>query len=430
VEECQGSKVPIQAFADKVVKIFVPVLLIIASLTFASWMLFPLTFKTIILFFKGYLPWINPDIGSLSLAIFALIAVLVIACPCALGLATPTALMVGSGKGASKGILFRSGEAISALKDIKVIVFDKTGTITKGKPTLTDIHPLGGFTKNELIRFASSIEEKSEHPLASAILDYADKEGIKNEAVADFTSVTGRGVKGIIDSKKTLAGNADFLNESGVDTESASGISSKLESEGKSLIYLSIEGKLAGIIGIADEVKPDASHAIDKIHSLGMKTVMITGDNLKTAGAIAKKVGIDEVIANVLPDKKVEGVYSLQKKYGLVAMVGDGINDAPALTKADVGISIGTGTDIAIEASDVTIVRGNLIDVYNSIILSRATFKKIKQNLFWAFFYNLIAIPLAIAGLLHPAIAEAAMAASSINVVTNSLRIKKVKLIS
>lgn len=428
VEECQSTKVPIQEFADKVVKYFVPIILVIAGLTFLSWTLFDETFKSIITRFSRYIPWLSPESGTISLAVFALVAVLVIACPCALGLATPTALMVGSGKGAENGILFRNGETIQVLKDVEAIVFDKTGTITEGKPVVCDVITYGDIDADTLLAAAASIEKKSEHPLADAIVKYAEAKNILLPETTHFESVTGRGVQAQCGGKKWFIGSVKWLQSLNTPTQPLENEILQHENSGKTVICVAFNNVLAGFITVSDRIKPDSASAIQSLKSMGIKTILLTGDNVKTARTIGALAGIDEVTAELLPQEKLIAIQDLQKRYKVVAMVGDGINDAPALTQAHVGIAIGTGTDIAIEASDVTLVLGNLTSVVKAVKLSRVIFRKIKQNLFWAFFYNLIAVPVAILGLLHPAIAEAAMAISSINVVTNSLRIKRVRL--
>ncbi len=428
VEECQSTKVPIQEFADKVVKYFVPIILVIAGLTFLSWTLFDETFKSIITRFSQYIPWLSPESGTISLAVFALVAVLVIACPCALGLATPTALMVGSGKGAENGILFRNGETIQVLKAVEAIVFDKTGTITEGKPVVCDVITYGDIDADTLLAAAASIEKKSEHPLADAIVKYAEAKNILLPETTHFESVTGRGVQAQCGGKTWFIGSIKWLQSLNVPVQPLGNEILQHENLGKTVICVAYNNVLAGFITVSDRIKPDSASAIQSLKSMGIKTILLTGDNVKTARTIGALAGIDEVAAELLPQEKLIAIQDLQKRYKVVAMVGDGINDAPALTQAHVGIAIGTGTDIAIEASDVTLVLGNLTSVVKAVKLSRVIFRKIKQNLFWAFFYNLIAVPVAILGLLHPAIAEAAMAISSINVVTNSLRIKRVRL--
>ena len=428
VEEAQGTKVPIQEFADKVTSIFVPTVLGIAALTFLSWLVFPQALGQVTSWAAGFLPWVDPNLGVITAAIFATIAVLVIACPCALGLATPTALMVGTGMGAENGVLIRKGEAIQTMKDVHTIVFDKTGTITKGQPEVTDIITKNDFSKNDLLQAAASVEAGSEHPLGESIVRKAEAEDLTVEEITDFNAVTGKGVRAKVDKKEVLVGSRRLLTEAGIEVENLEEEMQQLEKKAKTAMLVAIGQQVAGIIAVADPLKEDSKAAINELRELGLETVMITGDNQRTAEAIAEEVGIDHVVAEVLPDGKVSEIKDLQEKFGTIAMVGDGINDAPALTQAHVGIAIGTGTDIAIESADVTLVRGDLSSVISAVKLSRATFKKIKQNLFWAFIYNTIAIPVAILGLLHPAIAEAAMATSSVSVVTNANLLRRVDI--
>lgn len=425
VEEAQGSKIPIQEFADKVTGIFVPVVLLLALLTFAGWLIFAEQLQLLVLWASNFLPWVTPGLGVVTQAVFAAVAVLVIACPCALGLATPTALMVGSGIGAERGILIRKGEAIQTMKQVKLIAFDKTGTITKGEPEVTDVIPLG-VTEEELLIITASLEAGSEHPLANAVLKKAA--GLKLQPITQMKSAIGLGIVGKIAGKDIFVGNRKLFNSSKLDAYETKIMA--LEAEAKTVVIVGSGGEIIGLLAIADTIKDDSISAIAAMHRMGLKTVMLTGDNKSTANAIAKLVGIDYVVAEVLPETKVNEIIKLQKKFGIVAMVGDGINDAPALKQANVGIAIGTGTDIAIESADITLVQGNLSAVITAINLSKETFKKIKQNLFWAFAYNIIAIPIAILGLLHPVIAEIAMATSSITVVTNANLLRKVKLIS
>src|SRR6056297_2404054 len=413
VEEAQGTKVPIQEFADKITGIFVPTVLVIAASTFLLWLIFPDAFREVGFWAQSFLPWVNPELGTFTLAIFATIAVLVIACPCALGLATPTALMVGSGIGAENGVLIRKGEAIQTMKDVHTIVFDKTGTITKGKPEVTDITAASESSEDELLQLAASVEAGSEHPLGEAIVRGAKEREIKIKEIKNFNSVTGKGVKAEVEGKEVLVGSRKLMESAGIDSSDFEDELQRLENEAKTAMLAAAAGKMLGIVAVADALKEDSIQAIAELKKLGLETAMITGDNQRTAEAIAKEVGIDHVVAEVMPDGKVDKVKELQSEFGIIAMVGDGINDAPALTQANVGIAIGTGTDIAIESSDITLVRGDLSSVITAVKLSRATFKKIKQNLFWAFFYNLIAIPVAIMGLLHPVIAEMAMAKCS-----------------
>jgi Cu+-exporting ATPase len=428
VEECQGTKVPIQELADRVTYFFVPTVITIAVVTFISWLLFPSFFVGIANWAQNYLPWVDPSLGLFALALFASITVLVIACPCALGLATPTALMVGSGMGAERGILIRRGEAIQTLQNIKAVVFDKTGTITQGKPGVTDIVLVDSYSEDQLLTIAGSVESGSEHPLGQAIVAEAKARGLTLNELEKFEAVTGQGVTGKINGNEVLIGSPRLLQNKNVSFDAIKETFEKLEDEAKTVMLVAVDRKTAGMIAVADRLKEDSRDAIQELRSMGFETVMITGDNKRTAAAIAQKVGIERVLAEVMPGDKVQEVKRLQDTLGMAAMVGDGINDAPALTQANVGIALGTGTDIAIESSDITLVRGDLSAVISAVKLSTGTFKKIKQNLFWAFFYNLIAIPVAIMGLLHPVIGMTAMAISSLFVVTNSLMLKKVNL--
>lgn len=428
VEECQGSKVPIQEFADRITGYFVPGIIVLTILTFISFNVFPEFHVEIIRWGATFLPWINPDVGTFTLALVTATAVLVIACPCALGLGTPTALMVGSGMGAEKGILIRNGEAVQTFKDVKIIAFDKTGTITKGKPEVTDYVVTEGETEEKVLYYAATIEKASEHPLAHAIVEKAQSDNIKTGEVKDFSAIVGMGVVGIIDGERILVGNRKLMNYNNISYEKNEELLIRLEEEAKTAMMIARGNKLIGIIAVADPLKEDSVRAIAELESMGIKTAMITGDNRRTAAAIGKRVGISHVISEVLPDGKVEEVTRLQGQYEIVAMVGDGINDAPALKQANIGIAIGTGTDIAIEAADVTLVRGELSGLISAIKLSKGTFKKIKQNYFWAWFYNALFIPMAVIGLLHPMIGVAAMSFSSLNVVYNSLRLRKVDI--
>lgn len=428
VEEAQVSKVPIQAFADRVTAVFVPIVMALAVLTFAFWFFFPDFAAGIAANFSSILPWINLDRGKISMALFASIATIVIACPCALGLATPTALMVGMGKGAMAGILIRNGEAIQTAQKIDTVVFDKTGTITEGKPGVRSVKVHDHDYETEFLQILSSVEASSEHPLAKAITDYAAEQNIKAVNVEEFQALSGKGLEAQVKGRKIHVGSPKYFGTLDIDF-SAMADSIKAEQEkGHTVILLADTSQFKGYVAIADAVKADSKAALSDLHALGIKTIMLTGDNSRAAQAIAAEVGIDKVESELLPEDKIAVVKRLQKEGGLVAMVGDGINDAPSLKQADVGISIGTGTDIAIEAADITLVSGSLSGVVKAIRLSKATFKKIRQNLFWAFFYNVVAIPLAVLGLLHPVIAELAMAFSSVNVVINSLRLKKVEI--
>jgi len=428
VEEAQGSKVPIQAFADRVTAVFVPIVLGIALLTLIGWLAFPTALSTIGETVSAIFPWVNPDLSPLSLALFAAVAVLVIACPCALGLATPTALMVGSGIGAQNGILIRTGEAIQTMKEVSTIVFDKTGTVTQGVPGVTDLVVYDG-TKENLLRLAASVEAGSEHPIGRAIVREAESRGVDLQPVAGFTAVVGKGVRGRINREEVLIGTPDLLAEEDLTVDKVQGDLAHLENEAKTVVAVGIAGRgLLGLIAVADRVKVGAAVAIAALHDLGLTSVILTGDNVTTARAIARSVGIERVIAQRLPGEKVAAIEQLQAEGEIVAMVGDGINDAPALKAANVGIALGSGTDVAIEAADITLASEDLTAVVKAVKLSRATFRVIRQNLFWAFFYNVAAIPIAMLGLLHPLIAEAAMAFSSINVVTNANRLRRVDL--
>jgi Cu+-exporting ATPase len=429
VEEAQGSKIPIQALADRITSYFVPFVIGISGLTLAAWLLFPGFFGSIADWASGFLPWVNPGMEPVALALFAAIAVLVIACPCALGLATPTALMVGSGVGAENGVLIRKGAAIQTMKDVKTIILDKTGTITEGKPGVTDFFSLNGIPEEEVLRLAAMAESASEHPLGQAIVNHA---GLRNGAthqLSGFEAIAGKGVRAVVEGRSVLVGSEELLTQEGIELQNEL-LESKagLEDQAKTVMLIAIDGELAGMAAVADRVKADSKDAIKVLKGLALEPVMITGDNERTAIAIAAEVGIERVIANVLPDGKAQEVKRLQEQGGVVAMVGDGINDAPALTQAHVGIAMGTGTDVAIESGDIVLVKGDLSAVVKAVKLSRATFRKIKQNLFWAFFYNVVMIPLAIVGVMHPALAEIAMAFSSINVVTNSKRLQRVDI--
>ncbi|MBT4335042.1 copper-translocating P-type ATPase [bacterium] len=404
VEEAQGSKAPIQRLADSISSVFVPTVIIIALFTFLSW-------------------YFLTDIGLASSIIYS-VAVLVIACPCALGLATPTAIMVGSGRGAENGILIKNAESLERAHKITTIVFDKTGTITKGSPEVVNI--LGN---NDVLEIAYALEKNSEHPLAQAVINEAEKKKLTLKKVSDFKSVTGRGIKASIDSNTYLLGNLPFLNDNSITlSNNQEAEITKAESMGQTALILAGKNEYLGVILVADQIKETSKKAIEKLKDMNVKTIMLTGDNELTAQAITKEVGIDQVYARLMPDQKVEKIKELQKKSEVVAMVGDGINDAPALTQADVGLAIGTGTDIAIESANITLVHGDLLKVAEAIKLSKKTVQNIKQNLFWAFFYNTIGIPLAAFGLFAPIFAAVAMSFSSISVVLNSLRLKKIKL--
>lgn len=431
VEEAQGTKVPIQKFADRVTSYFVPTVLFTAAVTVILWLTVTDSIDILASALEGTLPWIDLSLSPPMLALFAGIATLVIACPCALGLATPTALMVGSGKGAENGILIKKGEAIQVLKDIDTIVFDKTGTMTKGEMTLTDVASAPDFSSNpreKVLQFAASAEYNSEHPIGRAIVEGAKSRGVKFQEPEEFEAVGGKGVRAVLGGNRMIVGNRKFLEEEGIDPSTLESELEKWQNEGATTILVSTNGKLVGAVAVADTLKEDTVTAIEKLKERGLETVMITGDNPRTADAIAKKAGISRVLAEVLPDEKADEIRRLQEEGKKVAMVGDGINDAPALAQADVGIAIGTGTDIAIEAGEVVLVRGELSSVVSAVELSRRTFDKIKQNLWWAFGYNVTMIPLAVLGVMHPLFAEAAMAMSSVTVVTNANRLKGVDI--
>ncbi len=415
VEEAQGSKLPIQGLVDKVTMWFVPAVMTAAVLTFLVW------------FFAGPEP-------ALSLALVNAVAVLIIACPCAMGLATPTSIMVGTGRGAEMGVLFRKGEALQLLKDANVVAVDKTGTLTEGKPALTDLEVSEGFERTEVLAKIAAVEARSEHPIGRAITEAADSEGLSLPKVDSFESVTGFGVKAQVDGVSVDIGADRYMTKLGLEVSTFSEVAERLGDEGKTPLYAAIDGKLAAIVAVSDPIKESTPQAIKALHELGLKVAMITGDNRRTAEAIARQLGIDEVVAEVLPEGKVEAVNKLKSEHGKLAFVGDGINDAPALAAADVGMAIGTGTDIAIEAADVVLMSGSLGGIPSAIALSKETIRNIKQNLFWAFAYNTALIPLA-AGVLYPAFglllspifAAGAMALSSVFVLTNALRLRRFK---
>ena len=404
VEQAQGSKAPIQRVADQVSGVFVPVVLGLAALTFLGWLL----------------------IGQVgfTVALVNAVAVLVIACPCALGLATPTAIMVGTGRGAEMGILFKNSEALESAKRLQVVALDKTGTITRGEPSVTDVIALDGISESDLLRLTAIAERGSEHPLGQAVVAAAQARNLALTQPQSFEAESGRGVRATVDGHAVWVGSPRFIREQGHDLNELNDQIEALQSRGRTVVLTLVDGALSGILGIADTVKEGSREAVAALRAQGLEVVMITGDNERTAQAIAREVGIDRVLAEVLPSQKVEMVKKLQGEGKRVAMVGDGINDAPALAQADVGIAIGTGTDIAIEASDVTLVSGDLRGVARAISLSRSTMRTIYQNLFWAFIYNIILIPVAMAGALIPMLAAGAMATSSIFVVSNSLRLR------
>ena len=405
VEEAQGSKAPVQRLADKISGIFVPIVVAIAVITFLGFYLIK---------------------GDFNTGLINAVAVLVIACPCALGLATPTAIMVGTGKGAENGILIKSGEHLERAHKMDTIVLDKTGTITKGEPEVTDIITFNGVDRDELLRIAASVEKVSEHPLGQAIVRKGEEELLIIKAPESFEAIPGKGLKARLEGKEVYIGNRKLMEEAGISIGGAEELS-RLETEGKTAMLVGIDGSISGIIAVADQIKDSSKKAIEELKNMGLEVYMITGDNQRTAKAIAEEVGIKNVLAEVLPENKAEVVEAIKAEGKLVGMVGDGINDAPALVAADVGFAIGTGTDVAMEAADITLMRGDLMSIVTAIRLSHRTMKTIKQNLFWAFFYNSIGIPFAALGFLNPMIAGGAMAFSSVSVVTNSLRLRKFK---
>jgi Cu+-exporting ATPase len=412
VQEAQGRKAPIQRLADVVSGVFVPVVLIIAIVTFAAWFI------------------ASPPVSRMSEALVAAVSVLIIACPCALGLATPTAIMVGTGRAASRGVLVRGAESLEVAEKIDAVILDKTGTVTMGKPVLKEVRAYSGFDENDLLRLVAAAEQRSEHPIGLAIVVGAEERGIEIPDVESFDTVTGRGLIAKVEGREIKIGNPAFVGSTAFDNDVYD-----LASRGHTAVAVSVDGRQAGVVSVADTVKPGAKWAVDQLKDLGIEVAMVTGDNERTAKAVAAQVGINKVMAGVLPEHKADEVKRLQSEGRVVAMVGDGINDAPALAQADVGIAIGTGTDVAIEASDITLIRGDLDGVVTAVRLSRTTMRTIRQNLFFAFVYNVIGIPIA-AGVLYPftgltlspVIASAAMALSSVSVLSNSLRLRSARL--
>ena len=415
VEHAQTTKVPIQVFADRIVAIFVPVILGLAISTFFVWNFFPTQMKQLAQIFSEFFPWINLDLSPMGMAIYAAIAVLVIACPCALGLATPTALMVGTGLGAENGILIRDGAAIQKLNEVNLILFDKTGTLTNGKPIVKKVHQISNIIENDLIRMAASLEKESTHPLANAIVKLAEENELGLDSVSEIKVMPGKGISGKYGSATLKVGSASFID-----------YTTELAMAGTP-VFLSLNDECIAIFEIEDAVRSDSADTISSLKSAGYKCVLVTGDKKEIADTLSIQLNIDHVHAEVLPDEKANIVNSYQSEGFVVAMVGDGINDAPAIAQADVGIAMGSGTDIAIETGEIVLAKSDLSAVLRATELANATFNTIKQNLFWAFIYNIIAIPLAFAGLLHPVIAEVAMALSSISVVGNSNRLKSIK---
>jgi Cu+-exporting ATPase len=415
MREAQGTRAPVQRLADRISSVFVPVVIVIAVITFAVW-------------------YFAAGEGSFVRALAASVAVMIIACPCAMGLAVPTAVMVATGKGAQLGVLIKGGAALERASELTTVVLDKTGTITAGKPSVTDVVIAPGASLDEavVLQLAASLEANSEHPLAAAMVAHAKTKGIKTSKAGSFESVTGRGAMGVIDGHAVIAGNALMMADWSVDASPLAGDADRLTGEAKTAVFVGVDGRLAALVAIADPIKPTSVEAVRRLRALGLDVVMLTGDQPRTAHAIASAAGIDRVVAGVLPEGKRDEIRRLQGDGRVVAMIGDGINDAPALAQADVGIAIGTGSDIAIEAGDITLMRGDLRAAVQAIELARATMRTMRQNLFWAFIYNSVGIPLA-AGVLYPAfgillspiIASAAMAMSSVSVVTNSLRLRR-----
>ena len=414
VQDAQGSKAPIARLADVISGIFTPIVLCIAVATFIAWFL------------------VSPPETRFTMAFVNMVGVLVIACPCALGLATPTAVMVGTGKGAEFGVLIKGGEALEMAHKLTTIVLDKTGTITAGDPSLTDVVTISGHTEDDLLKLVASAERASEHPLATAIVREAERRGLLLTTPEHFEAVAGHGIEATVDGRALLLGNAKLMGDRDIDVGALSARAEQLAIAGKTPMFVAVDGQAAGLVAVADPIKPESADAVRALKALGLEVVMMTGDNRRTAEAVARQVGVDRVLAEVLPADKARQVKALQEQGKVVGMVGDGINDAPALAQADVGIAIGTGTDVAIEASDVTLIRGDLRGVVAAIELSTATIRSVKQNLFWAFIYNIVGIPIA-AGLLYPftgwlmspVIASAAMSFSSVSVVLNSLRLRR-----
>jgi len=432
VEEAQGSKAPIQRLADRISGVFVPIVIVLATITFGVW-------------------WVFGPEPAFTLALLNLVAVLIIACPCAMGLATPTSIMVGTGKGAESGILIKGGEALEAAHKLTTVVLDKTGTLTRGKPELTDVVVTNGIPDSELLGLVASAERGSEHPLGEAIVRGARERGLELADAEGFEAVSGGGIRATVKGRQVLVGNRRFLSDVGISGDELILRSEELAQSGKTPMFVAIDGEPAGLVAVADTIKEESREAVDRLHALGLEVAMITGDNRRTAGAIARELGVDRVLAEVLPQDKAAEVKRLQSEGKRVGMVGDGINDAPALAQADVGIAIGTGTDVAMEAADLTLISGDVRGAARAINLSKATVRNIKQNLFWAFAYNVLLIPVAAGilypffaggavpealrpflgeyGFLNPILAAAAMALSSVTVVSNALRLRRTKVI-
>ncbi len=421
MRDAQGTRAPIQRLADRVSGVFVPVVVAIAALTFTIW------------FVAGQMAgWDAPAVRAFAAAI----TVLIIACPCAMGLAVPTAVMVASGKGAELGVLIKGGEALQRTADVTTVVLDKTGTVTEGRPTVTDVLLVPGRSSEQLVAAAASLETLSEHPLASAVVRYANSLNVALASPETFMSDTGRGAVGVVAGTRVAVGSEAMMRESGLDASPLRAEADRLSGQGKSLLFVSIDDALAGVLAVSDPIKDTSRDAIARLRQLGLEVVLLTGDTQRTADAIAQEAGVQRVVAGVLPAGKVAEIARLQQAGKVVAMIGDGVNDAPALAQADVGMAIGTGTDVAIDAADVVLMRGDLHAAVHAIVLARRTMRTMKQNLFWAFIYNVVGIPVA-AGALYPAfglllspvIASAAMAFSSVSVVGNSLRLRRSRIV-
>jgi Cu+-exporting ATPase len=421
VAQAQRSRAPIQRIADVVASWFVPAVVLVATLTFVLW------------------AFLSPQEPRLAYALVNAVAVLIIACPCALGLATPMSIMVGVGRGAKEGVLVKDAEILEIMEKVDTLIVDKTGTLTEGKPRLTECVGLGKFSENDLLRFAASVERDSEHPLASAIVAAANERDLQKGALEDFESTTGGGVSGTVEGKQVSIGKKGFLQDQGtIGLDESDEKAESLQREGRTVMYVSIDGEFAGLLAVADPIKESTPEAIEALHDLGLQILMLTGDNERTARAVAEKLKIDEVEAGVNPQDKISRVKALRKENRVVAMAGDGINDAPALAEADVGIAMGTGTDVAIESAGVTLVKGDLRGILRAVRLSSRTMKNIRQNLFFAFFYNMLGVPIAAGvlvpffgmdALLNPMIAAAAMSLSSVSVIGNALRLRTVRLV-
>ncbi|MGB5556560.1 MAG: copper-translocating P-type ATPase, partial [Paracoccaceae bacterium] len=417
VEEAQGAKLPIQGLVDRITAWFVPAVMLIAALTVGAWLL------------------LGPD-PALGLALVAGVSVLIIACPCAMGLATPTSIMVGTGRAAEMGVLFRRGDALQALQDVRIVALDKTGTLTEGRPELTDLQTTDGFSREDVLRIVASVETASEHPIGTAIVRAAQDEGLILAEIDNFSSVTGLGVRALVDGRRVVIGAARMMENDGIALGQFEDVAEQLGRAAKTPLFAAIDGRLAAVFAVADPIKKGTAEAISALHGLGLQVAMITGDNRNTARAIARELAIDHVVSEVLPAGKVAALDDLRSGGGKLAFVGDGINDAPALAAADVGIAVGTGTDVAIETADVVLMSGDLKGVVNAFDLSRRTMRNIRQNLFWAFGYNVLLIPVAagilypISGiLLSPVLAAGAMALSSVFVLTNALRLRNLRAV-